>query len=133
MAVIYFNPQEFVDFLVFNNFLPKRISSLKFEEEKFNFKFNTGLYYPQNIDLTTEFFYYKDGLMVWKISKSKITDIVLGGIKITEKENYEIIYPYVRINLQKILADMGLGLEIATIDFKEGSFRLEVRIIYTGE
>lgn len=133
MAKVLFNLEEITTLCRINNLLPDNVSELHTENGKIHVSYNTGLPLVRNIRIVIEFYTYLDGILVMKLCHSGIVDRVVKGIKLLKSEYYSLEYPFLRINIKKILSDKFLGLKIAKIEVKDDNVDVIVLISDIGE
>ena len=127
MGLIQFPLTEIVAVVKSNSYLPDKIENVTVSGNDIIVTIDTAIPVINTIQLTLKFHGFSAGKCYLIAHHKGITDRLLRGIKFDKLDHVSIKFPYIEINVEKILAEKVSGLEIANVMVRDGDFIIETR------
>ncbi len=122
MAKLEITIAELIDILIANKIIPEKISNLDIQGETINFKYNTGMFVPHEIDAFINFVEYEKGIIIFEMHTTWFADKVLRLASLPENKYIQLDYPQVIFYIERFLKDKVISLMIEDIKFTNGKF-----------
>ena len=124
MAKLEITIAELIDILIANKIIPKKISNLEIQGETINFKYNTGMMIPNEIDAFVNFIEYEKGIIIFEMHTTWFADKVLRLVSLSENKYFQLDYPQIIFYIERFLKDKVINLMIEDIKFTNGKFNI---------
>ena len=122
MAKLEITIAELIDILIANKIIPEKISDIDIQGETINFKYNTGMMIPHEIDAFVNFVEFEKGIIILEMHTTWFADKVLRLASLPENNYVQLDYPQVIFYIERFLKDKVIGLMIEDIKFTNGKF-----------